>query len=163
MTASSDVPAGLASADRVLEITRVFDAPRSLVWQVWTEPGHLRHWTVPGDLALTFCEIDLRPGGVGRCCMRAPDGTEHWLTQVYNEVIENERLVSSHAWDDAEGKPGHATVLTVTFEDADGGTRVTLRQTGFDSIASRDGHGEGWASCFDKFAAHVAKLQGGTP
>lgn len=160
MSAKSDAPARLAPADRVLELTRVFAAPRSLVWQVWTEPRHLRQWTAPDDLALTFCEIDLRPGGVGRCCMRAPDGTEHWLTEIYNEVVENERLVSSHAWDDAEGKPGPATVLTVTFEDVDGGTRVTMLQTGFDSRASRNGHEEGWTSCFDKFAALVAQLQG---
>lgn len=150
-----------APEDLVLEIVRTFDAPRELVYRVWTEPAHARRWSAPEGLELTHCEMDVRVGGLARCCMSGAGGVEHWVTEVYQEVVENELLVFTHAWDDESGKPGPATTISVRFESVDGKTRVTMRQGGFATRASRDGHGTGWQECFDRLVAYLAERQGG--
>ena len=76
--------------DRELVITRVFDAPRHLVFQAWTQKEHLDKWSAPKGYTLPFSEGDLRPGGRWRCCMRTADGTELWLGGVYREIVEDE-------------------------------------------------------------------------
>ena len=87
--------------------------------------------------------------------MRAPDGQELWLGGIYREIVANRLLVMTHAWDDG-GKPGHETLVTVRFADLGAKTRVTLEQTGFDSVESRDGHRGGWSECLDILAEHLA-------
>ena len=81
------------SAERVLVIERVFDAPRGLVFKAWTEPRRLAQWWGPKGFTNPVCEIDARPGGTLRIVMRAPDGAEHPMKGVLREVIEPERLV----------------------------------------------------------------------
>ena len=84
--------ARIAAAELV--ITRVFDAPRELVFECWTEPEHLRHWQgAPRGFTVTSHETDIRPGGFFRICMRSPDGVEHWLEGDYREMVKPERLV----------------------------------------------------------------------
>ncbi len=146
-------------AERSITLTRVFDAPVDLVWRCWTDPEHIEKWSAPRGFTITTSEGDLREGGGWRCCMMAPDGTALWLGGVYREIVPLERLVMTHAWDDASGKPGHATVVTLTFEDLGNRTRVTLVQTGFDSDASRDGHRGGWSECFGLLAEHLAEVR----
>lgn len=132
-----------------LVINRTFDAPRELVWEAWTDPDQLKHWSAPRGFTLPVSEGDLRPGGKWRACMRKPDGTELWLGGVYREIVEPERLVFTHAWDDEGGKPGPETIVTVTLSERDGKTQMNFRQTGFESAESREGHSEGWNECFD--------------
>lgn len=81
-------------ADKVLVITRVFDAPRSLVFQAWTRKEHLDRWCAPRGFTIPYSEGELRVGGAWRCCMRAPDGVEHWLSGTYREIVEDELLSS---------------------------------------------------------------------
>jgi uncharacterized protein YndB with AHSA1/START domain len=100
-----------------LVITRSFDAPRSLVFKAWTEREHLVHWSAPKGFTITHSEGDLRPGGAWRACMRSPDGVDLWLGGVYREIVEPERLVFTHAWEDADGKRGHETLVTVTLTE----------------------------------------------
>jgi uncharacterized protein YndB with AHSA1/START domain len=145
--------------DRTLVIERVFDAPVNLVWRAWTEQKHLDKWSAPRGYTITSSQGDPRPGGRWRCCMRTPEGEELWLGGVYREVVENKLLVMTHAWDE-NGKPGHETLVTVRFADLGGKTRVTLEQTGFDSIESRDGHRSGWSECLDILAEHLAAQRG---
>jgi uncharacterized protein YndB with AHSA1/START domain len=147
-----------AAAEPVLVIERVFDAPRELVFKAWTEPQHLVHWSCPHGFTLTHCEGDLEPGGRWRSCMRSPDGRDLWLGGVYREIVAPERLVFTHAWDDERGKPGHETLVTVTFAERGGKTAMTFRQAVFDSVAERDGHRGGWTECFEKLAAHLSAL-----
>ncbi|MGC1273092.1 MAG: SRPBCC family protein [Planctomycetaceae bacterium] len=143
-----------------LVITRVFDAPRSLVFDAWTKQEHLARWSAPRGFSIPCGEGDVRPGGVWRCCMKSPDDKDLWLGGVYREVVPGERLVFTHAWDDATGQPGHETLVTVSFADhPGGGTTLTFRQEGFPSIASRDGHAEGWNECFDRLVDHLAAAQ----
>jgi uncharacterized protein YndB with AHSA1/START domain len=148
--------AGAASAERELVITRVFDAPRRLVFKAWTEPDRAALWWGPQGFTTISCEMNVRPGGAWRRCMRAPDGTEHRKRGVYREIVEPERLVFTYATEDAEGRSGHETLVTVTFADLGGKTRLTLHQVAFESVAARDSHRGGWTSCFERFAQHLA-------
>jgi len=133
-----------------LLITRVFDAPRARVWQAWADPEQMKQWSAPRGFTIPVSEGELRPGGKWRACMRKPDGTDLWLGGVYREVIEPERMVFTHAWDDQNGKPGPETLVTVTFIERGGKTEMNFRQTGFDSAGERDGHAGGWSECFDR-------------
>src|SRR4051794_27647710 len=108
-------------ADRALVLTRVFDAPRALVFQAWTQREHLMRWCAPRGFDITYSEGDLRPGGSWRSCMRSPDGVDHWVGGVYREIVPDQRLVFTHGWDGKDGKPGHETTVTVTFADEGAG------------------------------------------
>jgi uncharacterized protein YndB with AHSA1/START domain len=141
-------------------LTHVFDAPVSLVWRAFTEGEHLAKWSAPRGYTIPKSEGDLRVGGTWRCCMRDPDGVEHWLGGVYREIVPHKMLVMTHAWDDESGRPGPETIVTVRFEDLGGRTRITLEQTGFDSEQSRDGHQGGWSECLDLLAGHLATMRG---
>ena len=144
------------SSDRVLVITRIFDAPRSVVYKAWTEAEHLSQWSAPHGFTITHNEGDLRPGGAWRSCMRSPAGENLWLGGTYREVVKNELLVFTHAWDGPDGKPGNETLVTVRLEDEDGKTRMTFRQAFFESVEQRNGHHGGWSECFDRLDAHLA-------
>jgi uncharacterized protein YndB with AHSA1/START domain len=148
--------AATESADRVLVITRIFDAPREFVFKAWTEPEHLMRWWGPRGFTMTSCEIDLRPGGACHFHMRSPEGAEHRTRGVFREIIEPERLVMTRAWVDAEGKPGHETLLTLTFADHGGKTKLTLHQAIFESVTARDLHQRGWSSSLDCLAEYLA-------
>jgi uncharacterized protein YndB with AHSA1/START domain len=145
--------------DRVLTLTRVFDAPRPLVFEAWTKKEYLDHWSAPHGFTIPSSEGDLRPGGTWRCIMRSPDGVEHQLGGVYREIVKDELLVFTHAWAGEDGRPGQETLVTVRFADEGGGTKVTFEQAGFESVESRDSHRGGWMECFDRLRAHLAKLQ----
>jgi uncharacterized protein YndB with AHSA1/START domain len=151
MTAgTSSIADSTTAQERELVIIRVFDAPRELVFKAWTDPEQLKQWSAPQGFTVPVAEGDLRPGGKWRSMMRKPDGTELWLGGVYREIVEPERLVFTHAWDDEHGKPGHETVVTVTLVERDGKTEMTFRQGVFKSVESRDGHNGGWTECFDR-------------
>jgi len=155
-----------ASTRRELTITRVFDAPRALVFKAWTEPARLVTWFGPRGFTTHSCTMDLRVGGRWRLCMRRADGVEHWLRGVYREVIVPERLVSTWQWERGRtdftdwlpgGIPEHETVLTVTFADEPGGrTMLTLHQARFESDEASASHHDGWSDALDRLAEHVA-------
>jgi len=139
-----------APVERVLVITRIFDAPRSLVFKMWTDPDELVRWQGPRGFTTTIVAGDLRPGGAYRFHMRGPEG-DHWVQGIFREIVQPQRLVFTHAWSDAQGKPtGPETVITVTFEEVDGKTRLTLRQEVFESPTARDLHRGGWTSSLDR-------------
>jgi len=149
----------LADIRPELLLTRVFDAPRKLVYEAWTKPEHLERWQgAPQGYTVTSHQVDLRPGGAFRICMRSPEGVDHWLQGVYREVVEPEKLVFTHGWLNAEGQPGPETLVTITFANHDGQTELTLLQTGFQSIASRDGHQGGWTSMLDRFKLYIVTI-----
>lgn len=141
-------------ANRVLEITRIFSAPRHLVFEAWTNNEHLREWCAPKGFTIPFSEGNLRPGGKWRSCMRMPDGTECWLSGVYREIVPDQLVEFTHAWEE-DGKRGHETVVTVKLSDYGKKTKMVLRQSLFESVASRDGHQGGWAQCLDRLAANL--------
>jgi len=154
MAATAD--AATAAAERELVITRVFDAPRRLVFKMWTESEHLVRWWGPRGLTTIAGRMDVRPGGAWVRHMRAPDGSEHRKHGIYREIVPPERLVFTYVTDDSAGNPAPETLVTVTFTDLAGKTRLTLRQTLFESVASRDSHRGGWVSCLERFAEYLS-------
>ena len=144
-----------------LVITRVFDAPRALVFKAWTEAERVKQWLAPHGFTIPACEADVRPGGSWRQCMRDPKGVDLWLGGVYREVVEPERLVFTHAWDEDGGKRGRETLVTVTFTERGGKTEMIFRQSGFESAESRDGHQDGWNECFERLVKLLAAASQG--
>lgn len=80
-------------SDSELVLTCVLDAPRPLVFTVWSRPEHLVRWWGPNDFTLPHCEQDFRPGGAYKFCMRSPAGEDYWVSGVYREIVEPERIV----------------------------------------------------------------------
>ena len=149
--------AAAQSAELELVITRLFDAPRDLVWKAWTEPDRMVQWLGPRGFTGTILKMDARPGGTYRFHLRSPEDTDHWVQGVYREILEPKRLVYSWAWTDAEGTPtGPETLMTVTFEEHDGKTKLTLHQAIFESVTARDAHRGGWTSSLDRLEEYLA-------
>jgi uncharacterized protein YndB with AHSA1/START domain len=111
-------------SDREIVLSRRFDRPRHLLFEAWTNPGHLRRWWACEDSALVGCEVDLRVGGPWRFTVRQADGGEYSLSGVYREIVPNGRLVYTECYENpAIGSPEWLT--TITFEEVDGGTLLT--------------------------------------
>lgn len=110
--------------DREIVMSRIFDAPRELVYRAYTEPEHVVHWWGPAGFTTTIHEMDVRPGGVWRFIMHGPDGKD-WPNKIeYSEVVPPERLVYAHGADDDKGPQFH---VTTTFEEIDGKTKLESR------------------------------------
>jgi uncharacterized protein YndB with AHSA1/START domain len=150
----------LAPTERALKLSRVFDAPRELVWAAWTDQTHARHWWGPRHHPSTHVEIDARVGGKWRIRLTGvADGRELWHGGVFREVVKNERLVFTFKWDE-DGERGEENLVTITFADEGGKTRMTFRQEPFVSADEREGHGEGWSSAFDRLDDALVVLKG---
>jgi len=134
MTAGSATKFTMPS-DREVVMTRVFEAPRDLVWRAYTDPKMIPRWWGPRDYTTTVDKMDLRPGGAWRFVNGAPDGKVFGFSGVYREIVRPERIVQTFEF---EGVPGHIVVDTVTFEEHEGGTRVTVRSL-FETKEDRDG------------------------
>jgi uncharacterized protein YndB with AHSA1/START domain len=123
------------TADREIVTTRVFDAPRALVFRMWTDPRHIAQWWGPTGFRTTTYEMEVRPGGVWRFTMHGPDGTDYKNKIIYEEVSNPERLVYRHS---GEGDTEDVRFrTTVTFVEENGKTRLTMRAV-FESAAERD-------------------------
>ncbi len=152
---------GAAEAtDRELVITRVFDAPRELVFKAWTDPKHVAEWWGPKGFTNPICELDLRPGGAIRIDMRGPDGVVYPMKGVFHEIVEPERLVvTTSAFEDQEGNPQLEVLNTVTFAEYNGKTKLTLRAVVVKSApevaAALDGMEEGWSQSLERLADHL--------
>ena len=147
-----------ATAARELTVTRMLDAPRELVFRLWTDPEHAAQWWGPQGFTTISCEMDVRPGGAYRACMRSPEGTRHCRCGIYREIVVPERLVFTFAWEDAQGNPGHETLVTLTFGEIGGKTRLTLHQAIFETVTARNEHQRGWTSTVERFAEYVAAV-----
>jgi uncharacterized protein YndB with AHSA1/START domain len=144
------------TAERELVVTRLFDAPRPLVFKAWTQPEHAARWWGPQGFTTISCEMDVRPGGAWRRRMRSPDGIEHRKRGVYREIVEPERLVFTYASEELDGTVGPETLVTVTFAERGGKTRLTLRQAGFETATECTSHRGGWTSSLERFAEYLA-------
>jgi uncharacterized protein YndB with AHSA1/START domain len=165
---SSTIKSGPAAAhalERELVITRIFDAPRSLVFKAWTDPEHMAQWWGPKGFTAPICEMEARTGGALRILMRGPDGAEHPMTGVIREIVEPERLVFTNVAMDGDGKRLLEGVTTVTFADQGGKTKLTLRtrMVGLVADAARnlEGMEVGWTQSIDRLEVHVARMRTG--
>ncbi|MGE0213879.1 MAG: SRPBCC domain-containing protein [Parvibaculaceae bacterium] len=142
-----------------LLITRSFDAPRALVFKVWSAPEHVARWWGPKDFVVLEVKLDFRLGGGWRVGMRSPDGKDYWASGIYREIKAPERLVFTFAWDEFEDQPTHEMLVTIGFEDVGGRqTRMRFRQAPFRDVESRDSHVEGWSESFDRMQAFLASM-----
>ena len=153
-------------------VTRVFDAPRELVWKAWTEPKYVMQWWGPKGFTCPACEIDFRVGGKSLLCMKTPDGQEGWNAVEYHEIVLHEKIVSSMYFSDSKGNKIEPEALglqdeaidgaydVTLFEDlGNGQTRLTLVGNEPMGSAKESGQFEGWVETLDKIAAVVAELR----
>lgn len=145
-------------------ITRIFDAPRELVWKAWTEPALVMRWWGPEGFTSPFSTIDLRVGGKYLYAMRSSEGQDFWSTGVYREIVPPERIVATDSFSDEKGTIVPASdygmsgdwpselLVTVTFEEQNGRTMFTLRHDGVPPGLMSDQTTVGWNESFDKLA-----------
>jgi uncharacterized protein YndB with AHSA1/START domain len=154
-----------------MTITRVFDAPRELVWKAWTDPKYVMQWWGPKGFTCPTCKIDFRVGGKFLIGMKSPEGQEFYNGGEYHEIVEHEKIVSSMYFADKDGNKVEAAELGIEhaaiedaydvtlFEDlGDGRTKLTFigNETAEDATAS--GQAEGWNQILEKIAAVVAGM-----
>lgn len=150
-------PSKKGTSDREIVITRVFDAPRELVFDAWTDPKAVPLWFGPNGFTMTILEADVRPGGTFRFIFHGPDGTDYDNKIVYHEITPPERLTYAHG----EGDGPADFEVTVTFAVQGKGTKLTLHSL-FSSKEARDtkiefGAVEGGKQTLDRLAAYLAK------
>lgn len=149
-----------APSDYDVTIVRTFDAPRDRVWEAWTDPAQVAQWWGPEGFTVPRCELDVRPGGTFRIDMEAPDGTVFPSHGIFDEVIEPEQLVLvAGAVEDDDGSYMMEVRQTVTFEERDGRTTLTLEATVMeaspDAAEQLEGMEQGWSQTLDKLEAFV--------
>ena len=155
-------------------ITRTINAPSDLVWRAWTDAELMRQWWGPKRFTSPACKIDLRIGGEYLNCMRAPDGQDYWSTGVFKEIVEPERLVMTDSFADPEGNIVPASyygmngdwavemLVTLTLEEQDGKTKLTLVHSGIEGFSGEDisNMRQGWNESLDKLEEFLTSLQG---
>jgi uncharacterized protein YndB with AHSA1/START domain len=138
--------------DREIVLTRIFDAPRRLVFDAFTKPELLKRWFGPRGWSLVVCEVDLKVGGTFRFVLRGPDGKEMGMRGVYREIAAPERSVHMESFDDY---PGESQVTTVLVEQ-DGRTTLTATvlypSQEIRDIVIQSGMEHGAAESYDKLA-----------
>jgi uncharacterized protein YndB with AHSA1/START domain len=159
MAATSSVA---ESKDRELVFTRVFDAPRELVWKAWTEPEHVSQWWGPRGFTTTIHDMDLRPGGIWRQTMHGPDGTNYPSKHVFIEVVKHERI-SYTLTGGKEGDPVHQLEQTWTFEAQGDKTKLTLRMlfpsaAALEQVVKTYGVMEGAKETLDRLGEHLPMM-----
>ena len=147
------------TSDREIVVTRVFDAPRALVFKAWTDPKHLAQWYGPNGFSITTYEMEFKPGGVWRFVMHGPGDRDYQNKVVYVEIAEPERLIYDHV-------SGPHFRMTVTLADDGGRTKLTAQML-FESAALRDktvkefGAEEGLKQTIGRLGEYVKHLKEG--
>ena len=149
-------------SDREIVMTRVFDAPRNLVFEAHSSCEHMSHWWGPIGYKFVSCEIDFRSGGAWRIVHAGPDGEEYGFRGEYREIVRPERIVWTFEF---EGMPGHVSVETMTLEEHDGKTTLAATSV-FDSVEARDGMLQsgmesGAAETYDRLDEYLKVIKGG--
>jgi len=155
----SDTIASTEPGTSAMHMSRVFDAPRKLVFEAMAKEEHLLNWFGPNDYPVVRWTHDFTPGGAFTYAMRGPDGQEAGAGGEYLEITENERIVALSRID-ANGETIFEVRQTYTFEDAGGGTKLTidaqiLTNKGFPGAG---GMNEGWKQTLDRLNTYLAQL-----
>ena len=150
------------TSDREIVTTRTFDAPRALVFKMWTDPEHIARWWGPNGFTTTTLEIDVRPGGVWRFIMHGPDGRDYENRVTFDEIVKPERLVYHHGGGDDVEPVQFKT--TISFEDLGNNKTCVTWHGQFPTAAERDrvikeyGADKGLLQTMARLAEHLATL-----
>lgn len=148
-----------ASGEQTVVIKRTFDAPRDLLWKVWSDPEQAKNWWGPKGFTAPVVELDERPGGKWRAMMRSPDGKELWQHGVYREIVPPEKISFTSIWD---ANPAEETLITITFAARGNKADMVFQQGEFTSVEDRNANEGGWNESFDRFATYLKKIGGRT-
>jgi uncharacterized protein YndB with AHSA1/START domain len=145
--------------DTEIVVTRIFNAPRTLVFEAWTNPKFIAQWMLgPGDWTMPVCEIDLRPGGAWHFVWRRANGTQMEMRGVYREVAPPDRLVSTESW----GGDWPETVNTLTLSEEHGKTTAVLTITypskDAREAATQTGMKDGMAKSYERLEQFLASV-----
>jgi uncharacterized protein YndB with AHSA1/START domain len=171
---------GAAPEDWQVVVTRVFAAPRSLVFDAWADPQALTAWWGPKGHTLRVIRLDFRPGGVFHYATRSPAGQELWGRFVYREIVAPERIVFVSSFTDEAGNPVRSpfsptwpldVLNTLTLAERDGETTLTLRAVAHDATtaeretfeAGRDSLRRGFGGTLDQLAEYLARAVASAP
>lgn len=144
-----------------LNLQRVFDGPRELVWSLWTKPELLVLWLGPVDWPAITARSDFRVGGEWRACLKSVNTDDLlWQGGVYLEINAPERLVFTFMWDESheEGPPVETLITVVLSAMDDGRTHMDFTHEGLKSEQSLIGHERGWISTFKRLESYLADL-----
>ena len=176
MSASNAARAGRSRPDTEtaeFTIARVFDAPRELVWNAFTEPDRMQHWWGPKGFTVVASKMDLRPGGTYHYGMRGPDGSTMWGKFVYREIVAPERIVVVSSFsDEAGGTTRHPLspnwplkmLSTFLFTETGGRTTLTVKWSPLDAdeteratfAQAMTGMQQGWTGTLDRLTEYLA-------
>lgn len=140
-------------AEGALLIDRRFDAPPPVVFRLWASPELLARWWGPRDYTAHTIEMDFCIGGKWRAVVRSALGEDFAMSGVYHEIIEDKRIVFTFAAVDG----GRETVVSVTFEDVNGTTRLSFHQAPFTSQTEIEAHMESWGECLDRLESYLLR------
>ena len=172
MTTKNSTHNATAPGKNELVITRIFDAPRELVWKAWTQPEMLKRWWGPKNFTAPHIKQDFRVGGKYLYCMHGAPGPglpdqDFWSTGEYKEIVPLKRIVCTDNFADKDGNiipasqygmPGEwpeSCLVIITFEEVGGKTKMTLRHVGIPEGMMSEMTGAGWNQSFDKLAASL--------
>jgi uncharacterized protein YndB with AHSA1/START domain len=160
------------SQEPELFITRIFNAPRELIFNIWTDPNHVVHWWGPLGFTAPFCNADIQKGGSFLYCMQSPEGKQYWSKGIYHEIIISKKIVSTMYFSDKKGNIVEPTQYgfgpefpsemldIVTFEDHDGNkTKFTLHRNTPILISKHYMMDQGWNQSLDRFEQYLEKIK----
>jgi uncharacterized protein YndB with AHSA1/START domain len=146
----------MSGADETtLRLERLIASPPEALFALWVEPAELVKWWAPDGYEGAVDRLEVRPGGSWRMVLRRADGGAIATSGMYVTVDPPRQLVFTWAWEDAAGRRGHETEVSVSFQPAPGGTRLVLVQQYFESRQARDNHTRGWSASVDRMTKMV--------
>lgn len=158
-----------STEENELQIVRILDAPRELVYRIWTDVEHLKKWNAPKGCSIHYSRIDVHPGGEFLSVVKNPVHPDCWVKGIYLELKAPERIVYSMEMSDEQGNinlPQYqnkdwpaSTIVTITLETLpDNKTRFTLNQSVSAAAALRKGAYQGWLSSFEILEEYIASI-----
>lgn len=140
-----------------LTLTRNLPAPPKRVFELWSDARHRVNWWCPRGLRCAEFTHDFKAGGTWQARLEGPEtGNSYWMGGRYLEIEAPSRLRFSFAWLEDGTQPGPESVITVTLETAEKGTRQVFHQSAFETAETRDAHATGWSECLDRLELALA-------
>jgi uncharacterized protein YndB with AHSA1/START domain len=155
--------AALGEQARPLVVSRIFPAPRDVVFRAWSSADHVKRWFCPAGYTVPQAKVEFRVGGAFEVCMRSPEGQDYWTKGKFAEIVPNARLVIDMSAVGENDAPLFRAHTVVTFADEPGATKMEVTQsyTLFELLARQmiQGASQGWAQTLDRLDREVARIK----